>query len=936
MTPRALTDLVAKATRAVSLEQFRKTEEFAHLWLCYTRMLARMGTSDDDVRDTYKFMKSEGIGQRSKFFFSARAEFERSVGNTAKCRDILKAGSRCPAASEAAEVYEERFQKMLEALDDATSVTQVTTIHRVAIEASTEPTPDSATSSAAATGGADVTEDITVVTIKTHTGSSAAGAIAADIDTDVMATPTAKIATGVSRTGTSSAARNSKRLLTPASSTRGRGAPASSATRRANGAQRSTFKRPSGNIGMPLRVTAASLAAATEELESPGPAAAAAAARSDVVAFGSVPAETAPSSVRRSRGSSREQPSEDTTQVFFGAVSDREMRGKGKMAVCEQDNTVVSMPASSAANTAVISVAATAKGHSDSSPLIRRRDEAKPSGARPSAEAKKQRTAARRGDDVAVDGFAGFKTPQLKSRRGDVSADSTATIRASAQDAFSTPRVQSRMAASTSTVRQAARSAAVSSAVTYSSQTPTPRGSSAKASAGGEVVMVAGKPYTKLGKIGKGGTSNVFSVLCPDQSVAALKEVDLSSADESTLEGYQNEITLLQSLQGNSYIIKMLGWENNQERQMLYIVMECGDADLNTVLKNRKKAGKKLDENYLRLYWQQMLEATQTIHEAQVVHADLKPANFLFVKGVLKLIDFGIAREVQDDQTSVIRDSAVGTLNYMAPEAITNQAPVTNSSKHNQIVKIAPSTDVWSLGCILYSMTFGKTPFQHLNPIQKLQAIVSPSYKIDFPKYHNPALTAVLKRCLQRDAKKRPSISELLSHKFLNPKTAATPKKTPKRAAPAGLTQEQLHAILSQLPQGMVAASPGALSRTIFGQMGGVMVEGAAAPPAPPPPKFLMEAFSEVALKPARRKTAPAPAPAQSNRPSLQQLDNNMLANRRQALKPAKLDSPRAKQPESTGMEAVFKNALDSRFKNANGETEGDTTSYTADWLTAQ
>jgi serine/threonine protein kinase len=319
-----------------------------------------------------------------------------------------------------------------------------------------------------------------------------------------------------------------------------------------------------------------------------------------------------------------------------------------------------------------------------------------------------------------------------------------------------------------------------------------------------------------------------------------------------------------------------------------------------------------------------------------VVHADLKPANFLFVKGVLKLIDFGIAREVQDDQTSVIRDSAVGTLNYMAPEAITNQAVVTNNSKQNQIVKIAPSTDVWSLGCILYSMTFGKTPFQHLNQIQTLQAIVSPSYKIDFPKYHNPALTAVLKRCLQRDAKKRPSISELLSHKFLNPKTAATPKKTPKRVAPAGLTQDQLHAILSQLPQGMVAASPGALSRTIFGQMGGSMVEGAAAPPPPPPPKFQMEALSEVALKPARRKAAPALAPAQSTRPSLQQLDSNMLANRRQALKPAKIASPRAKQSESTGMEAAFKNALDSRFKNANGANEGDTTSYTADWLTAQ
>ena len=101
--------------------------------------------------------------------------------------------------------------------------------------------------------------------------------------------------------------------------------------------------------------------------------------------------------------------------------------------------------------------------------------------------------------------------------------------------------------------------------------------------------------------------------------ILALKEVDLSNADEATLEGYKNEIELLQTLQGNPYIIKLHGWENNQDKNILYIVMECGDADLNTVLKNRKKAGKKLDENYLRLYWQQMLEAVQTIHEASVV-----------------------------------------------------------------------------------------------------------------------------------------------------------------------------------------------------------------------------------------------------------------------------------------------------------------------------
>ncbi len=45
----------------------------------------------------------------------------------------------------------------------------------------------------------------------------------------------------------------------------------------------------------------------------------------------------------------------------------------------------------------------------------------------------------------------------------------------------------------------------------------------------------------------------------------------------------------------------------------------------------------------LRYYWEQMLEAVQTIHDAGVVHADIKPNNFVLVRGHLKLIDFGLA-----------------------------------------------------------------------------------------------------------------------------------------------------------------------------------------------------------------------------------------------------------------------------------------------------
>lgn len=54
-----------------------------------------------------------------------------------------------------------------------------------------------------------------------------------------------------------------------------------------------------------------------------------------------------------------------------------------------------------------------------------------------------------------------------------------------------------------------------------------------------------------------------------------------------------------------------------------------------------------------------MLEAVHTIHEEKIVHSDLKPANFVFAMGVLKLIDFGIAKAIQSDTTNIVRESGV-------------------------------------------------------------------------------------------------------------------------------------------------------------------------------------------------------------------------------------------------------------------------------------
>jgi serine/threonine protein kinase len=153
-----------------------------------------------------------------------------------------------------------------------------------------------------------------------------------------------------------------------------------------------------------------------------------------------------------------------------------------------------------------------------------------------------------------------------------------------------------------------------------------------------------------------------------------------------------------------------------------------------------------------------------------VIHGDLKPANFLFVRGALKLIDFGIAKAIQnDDTTNIYRENQVGTLNYMSPEQILDTGTGTGGASR---MKIGRASDIWALGCILYQMVYGKTPFAELHMIQKLQAIVNPRHEIQFPEIADAAAISAMKLCLQRDQAQRPPIvgpgGLLNEHEFLN------------------------------------------------------------------------------------------------------------------------------------------------------------------------
>lgn len=161
--------------------------------------------------------------------------------------------------------------------------------------------------------------------------------------------------------------------------------------------------------------------------------------------------------------------------------------------------------------------------------------------------------------------------------------------------------------------------------------------------------------------IGKGGSSRVFRVLNGANELYAIKRVSLDKTDAETMNGYLNEIALLKRLDGNSRIIRLIDSEVKAgpggSKGHLFLVMECGEIDLARLISEQMR--EPLNMVWVAYYWQQMLQAVHVIHEEKIVHSDLKPANFVLVRGQIKLIDFGIANAIANDTTNIQRDHQV-------------------------------------------------------------------------------------------------------------------------------------------------------------------------------------------------------------------------------------------------------------------------------------
>lgn len=144
----------------------------------------------------------------------------------------------------------------------------------------------------------------------------------------------------------------------------------------------------------------------------------------------------------------------------------------------------------------------------------------------------------------------------------------------------------------------------------------------------------------------------------------------------------------------------------------------------------------------------QAARAVAEAHGRGIVHRDLKPEN-LFVTAAgaeadfIKVLDFGVARFEEDDQSLTAGDVVVGTVRYMAPEVARGQ-------------EAKPLADVWALGAIAYFALTGRAPFEGASKAAELSALLDVTQTARLPaNVASQALTEVIDRALSRDASAR-------------------------------------------------------------------------------------------------------------------------------------------------------------------------------------
>jgi serine/threonine protein kinase len=251
--------------------------------------------------------------------------------------------------------------------------------------------------------------------------------------------------------------------------------------------------------------------------------------------------------------------------------------------------------------------------------------------------------------------------------------------------------------------------------------------------------------YKVLEPIGSGGMADIY--LCEHTTMrhkVAVKILPLEKLKDPSLLGrFRREAQAIATL-NHPNIVR--AYDLDHEGNLHYMVTEYIDgSDLQELVKRNGPLVPERAANYIA----QAAAGLQHLHEAGLVHRDIKPGNLLLDRtGAVKLLDLGLARfsdiERQDNLTREYDDGRVlGTADYIAPE---------QSIKGSEVDIRA---DIYSLGGSFYFLLKGEAPFEGTSVTQKLlfHQIKDPP---PLPAFVPKDIIALLKKMMMKKADERP------------------------------------------------------------------------------------------------------------------------------------------------------------------------------------
>jgi len=244
-----------------------------------------------------------------------------------------------------------------------------------------------------------------------------------------------------------------------------------------------------------------------------------------------------------------------------------------------------------------------------------------------------------------------------------------------------------------------------------------------------------GGRYQVQDRIGTGGMATVYRGLDEvlGRAVAIKTMLPQYATDPSFAARFKQEAQAAAALQ-SPYIVSVYDW--GKDGDTYYIIMEYLRG---TDLKSGIRKHGALDCKKVAQIGSQIAQALSVAHKHDIIHRDIKPQNIMVQPdGNIKVMDFGIARAKNSHLTT--DNSVLGTAHYVSPE-------------QTQGKELGPTTDIYSLGIVMYEASTGRVPFEGDDAISV--ALKQVNEQPVPPSQHNPTidpqLESIILKCMQKN-----------------------------------------------------------------------------------------------------------------------------------------------------------------------------------------